>query len=900
MVDIVTKQELEAAKLDVKSAGEAVNEKKVIVPRYGNPFKSIPLVAQEAEAKADEVIAKGFYTSFTTEAALKASLPTVSEMRARADDTRKIWRWNRTSAVGVTPVTGTWTDTGLSDKDLAKKETLDAVFRTTGKNLFDKSKIVPGEYFNSTQNKIVVSTNWRRSGFIPIEAGKTYTLSGNISTNHNIAWYATNDPASAAISFTTSKVAQVAPAGANFAVFNLTNTGQDVTTYDGTSQFELGSLATSYEAFFLKILKNDVAGIPELEQQVQAKVSTTEVFDYKSYNKINPANCDYVRRYSTSTKGFTADTLGIAASAYIPVVAGEWYVVSGEYFGNTATPQGGYFTSSTATTALDNITWAKPVDNVGHCFKVPTGLGITHIVVNLKKTAVGSTQLNGNVQLELGEQATAYQPYLEKAQIKTALLPSNSSGGGSAGGFNDAAWYKFIKADGAKIHQDKLPKFRKAMLLKNEDVVVINTGTSLTARTSEHCTLRSDAPFRPPMMHSNAFCSHIWDALKWDGQQYRRYDSAYFSETGTFATSSNLSEWDDGAYRDGLTRYSESANAAVQFLIPINAWQFNFIYRTDSVGSDAKITIAEGMGKVQVFDEASQTWVEANNYTFSQLESTPATRSVNVPNPLGVVTATTLQSKANTTYQKRLKMRCRNTDGTFTSLDTAKTLTIARIGAGARFMYWGVEWSPRQFMISYINSARGSHATNATTASNRGLPLYQDNEIWSFKPTLILSELGIHNDGAGSAGAYPVGTFAGLAYNYVANTGYELSMFSRAAYFGLTPEYCFFTASITWNFNGIADDGTLLFGLQTKSTKGEARMMTALDKTQEAVQSLRDNNVLAIDVTKRWVEAGFAIFGNLKTATLGSGKDGPTFTNEGSHWNDTGAAIVAKSVLPII
>lgn len=71
------------------------------------------------QAKADDVIAQGFYKSYATETALKASLPTVSEMRARADDTRKIWRWSRTSAEGVTPVTGTWTDTGLSDLDQA-------------------------------------------------------------------------------------------------------------------------------------------------------------------------------------------------------------------------------------------------------------------------------------------------------------------------------------------------------------------------------------------------------------------------------------------------------------------------------------------------------------------------------------------------------------------------------------------------------------------------------------------------------------------------------------------------------------------------------------------------------------------------------------------------------------
>ena len=119
MADIVTKQELEAAKIDVKNAGEAVNEKKIVNPRYGAPFKSLPLAIEELNIKADDVIAQGFYKSYATETALKASLPAVSEMRARADDTRKIWRWNRTSAEGVAPVTGTWTDTGLSDKDIA-------------------------------------------------------------------------------------------------------------------------------------------------------------------------------------------------------------------------------------------------------------------------------------------------------------------------------------------------------------------------------------------------------------------------------------------------------------------------------------------------------------------------------------------------------------------------------------------------------------------------------------------------------------------------------------------------------------------------------------------------------------------------------------------------------------
>lgn len=51
MADMVTKQELEAAKIDVKHAGEAVNEEKVVKTRLGRSFKSIPLIVKEGEAK---------------------------------------------------------------------------------------------------------------------------------------------------------------------------------------------------------------------------------------------------------------------------------------------------------------------------------------------------------------------------------------------------------------------------------------------------------------------------------------------------------------------------------------------------------------------------------------------------------------------------------------------------------------------------------------------------------------------------------------------------------------------------------------------------------------------------------------------------------------------------------
>ncbi|MCU4365650.1 CotH kinase family protein [Acinetobacter variabilis] len=115
----VTREKLINADIDVENLGKAVNELGTVNPRYGNPYKTAPQAIQDLQQKADQLVAQGFYKGYTTEALLLADNPPVAEMRARADDTRKIYRWNRTSAEGVTPVTGTWVDTGLSDKDLA-------------------------------------------------------------------------------------------------------------------------------------------------------------------------------------------------------------------------------------------------------------------------------------------------------------------------------------------------------------------------------------------------------------------------------------------------------------------------------------------------------------------------------------------------------------------------------------------------------------------------------------------------------------------------------------------------------------------------------------------------------------------------------------------------------------
>lgn len=152
-------------KADFTTINEALQDIEGLKVDIGFEVENVNTTLDQFQAKADDVIAKGFYTGYATETALKASLPAVSEMRARADDTRKIWRWNRTSAEGVTPVTGTWTDTGLSDLDQAKgyaDEKTKAIDLDQNKNVIHAVLSADGtvlEYTDSNGNKYLIGND---------------------------------------------------------------------------------------------------------------------------------------------------------------------------------------------------------------------------------------------------------------------------------------------------------------------------------------------------------------------------------------------------------------------------------------------------------------------------------------------------------------------------------------------------------------------------------------------------------------------------------------------------------------------------------------------------------------------------------------------------------------------
>jgi len=101
--EIITRKELEDAKVDAKDLGECIhgNETGVVTPRFGDSYPTLPAAVQK-------IMETGGFEPFLTEAQLKASIPTVTPKAAKALDTGKIWYWD-----------GAWHDTGLSELDQA-------------------------------------------------------------------------------------------------------------------------------------------------------------------------------------------------------------------------------------------------------------------------------------------------------------------------------------------------------------------------------------------------------------------------------------------------------------------------------------------------------------------------------------------------------------------------------------------------------------------------------------------------------------------------------------------------------------------------------------------------------------------------------------------------------------
>ena len=93
-----------------------------------------------------------------------------------------------------------------------------------------------------------------------------------------------------------------------------------------------------------------------------------------------------------------------------------------------------------------------------------------------------------------------------------------------------------------------------------------------------------------------------------------------------------------------------------------------------------------------------------------------------------------------------MKFRCKNKDeGGINSIGSVKSITISKGNNNNRFNVVGFEWSPREYMLTVINGARGSHQWGVDNILN--LEKFQDLDIWEFSPDLIMCEATVINWG---------------------------------------------------------------------------------------------------------------------------------------------------------
>ncbi|WP_336142817.1 pyocin knob domain-containing protein [Acinetobacter sp. 102] len=153
---------IEKNELAIGGIGGNMNEQAIALTNrttYLNQNKaSIEYVDSIVSAAADGTI------PFKTEAELLASKHPQLKILAKAQDTRKEWFWNRTSPEGTTPISGIWSDSGLSDLDRAKNYTDSKI------NAFT-SISTPADFNNYLEQEEIDFTNYtaiQNSQNIPI------------------------------------------------------------------------------------------------------------------------------------------------------------------------------------------------------------------------------------------------------------------------------------------------------------------------------------------------------------------------------------------------------------------------------------------------------------------------------------------------------------------------------------------------------------------------------------------------------------------------------------------------------------------------------------------------------------------------------------------------------------
>ena len=426
---------------------------------------------------------------------------------------------------------------------------------------------------------------------------------------------------------------------------------------------------------------------------------------------------------------------------------------------------------------------------------------------------------------------------------------------------------------------DKIKNFVRKYEQKSKDVTIVLLDGSISTDMG-YASKRPDAPYRPPCFTEYNIPSFIEEKLRWPGEQYRRYDAmvsqgdsnGVFTEWGTSVVQQYDSAWDwqnkppvSNGY-NGLTKILTGRSAGVAYVFPAAAKRCDFIYRTDYLSSAALQISVTGMQKerVEVFDARDSIWKPADGFIFSAKEKDELMPGSFFPGkPFG---ATSLRKSV---YQQRLKMRCRTVHPDF-SIRIIST-------DGGRLCYWGIAYSPAEYVLQFINSARGGHDI-------AHLEVFEPWSVDRWEPDLILYSCNTINEGADASAANtsnspPVFTARFTAFiNKLLRKPWRPDLFT----------YILFTAKA----HGLVDSADRI-GITHIKGYGDA---TVFDFMRSLDKKLRSMPVANVNVFPQyWKTARQQAM--LQHTTLfrqlfgSGGPAGTGFTADDTHLNDCGAQL---------
>lgn len=310
---------------------------------------------------------------------------------------------------------------------------------TSAKNLFNLDNVKNNQYVAITTGVLSITTDpvnrgWKSSGYIPVVAGQTYTLSGKIPTAFKTYSFFASNTSITSLGFArffTDSVTFTVPQGATHVVFTIADpSNQDFENV----QLELGTVATAYEpngsvySYLESLLPKSVKDAILIGRSNQQKVSvidqltvSTEGSTKNLFKKSRQVQSQYINTsgliLTTSIEG--APGWSWLRTEHIPVTPGQKITINAKNYSGGYQAYAFYNTTATGVSAIQWGTYSLPIT-----LTVPAGA--SYFVMNIGDISNPFNEL----QIELGETVTTYENGDDDVFLDASkLYPSTNTGG---------------------------------------------------------------------------------------------------------------------------------------------------------------------------------------------------------------------------------------------------------------------------------------------------------------------------------------------------------------------------------------------------------------------------------------------------------------------------------------